>query len=68
MTTAATKKCKLRVPVRFNNSSRTTYCCRKRHGYMINHWKCVGLDSKQCPLFDEKRLAGILLTKARVLE
>lgn len=25
------------------------YCCRLRHGFMIKHWKCVGLDNKECP-------------------
>jgi hypothetical protein len=31
-------------------SQRVTWCCEKRHGFMVKHWKCVGVDNKDCPL------------------
>ena len=30
-------------------SQRVTWCCTERHGFMLKHWKCVGLGHRDCP-------------------
>ena len=55
MTDADTKNCKLRFAIRVTGadgtpSKRITWCCRERYGFMLKHWKCVGLGHELCPL------------------
>lgn len=45
-----TRQCELLCAMKFNESSKTTYCCRERYGFIIKHWKCVGRGEKGCPL------------------
>jgi hypothetical protein len=33
-----------------SKSQRVTWCCTQRHGFLVNHWKCVGLNDPECPL------------------
>lgn len=59
MTDKATRECKLRYAFRatgrYNTpSERITWCCRDRHGFMLKHWKCVGMGNKDCPLTNGK--------------
>jgi hypothetical protein len=30
-------------------SNRITWCCTKRHGFLVKHWKCVGFENVNCP-------------------
>lgn len=57
-TDKATRECKLRYGLRTSDaynieSKRITWCCRDRHGFMLKHWKCVGLNKPGCPLLKE---------------
>lgn len=37
-------------------SKRTTYLCKDRAGFMVNHWKCVGYFCEGCPLIPKETL------------
>jgi hypothetical protein len=50
-----TKECPLRYAFKTigadgTPSRRNIFLCKKRYGFMIKHWKCVGLNHDECPL------------------
>lgn len=46
-----TTKCPEEYWLRVAASLRLTRACKKRTGgFMVNHWKCLGRDHKDCPL------------------
>lgn len=50
-----TKECPNRYPYRRaanqgEDMKRPVYLCKLRDGFMLKHWKCVGLTNPECPI------------------
>jgi hypothetical protein len=55
--------CNLRYAVKTSGidhtpSKRTIFLCMKRYGFMLKHWKCVGIENKDCPRFAARHGGG----------
>ena len=39
----------IRPTGRHGPALRLAWVCRKRHGFMLKHWRCLGLQHPDCP-------------------